>query len=273
MAHPRDGLPLLQGAVEDAQQRETPEEGARVEVRHPGLQRSLVVEARGRDVREDRLEERLEVVVVGQLAVRGSRAGCRAGSTGSVDDGHIEQRVDVEVGHVVGHVGREAEQQVVRLLFDLGDPRVGTVGLVHQQDHRQLRLERLAQHEPGLRERTFRGVHEQHHAVDHRQPALDLAAEVRVPGGVDDVDGHRLVGVGTVVGDRRVLGEDRDALLTLQVVGVHRALLDVRVLPERTGLTQHRVHERRLAVVDVRDDRDVAEVGAKGVRHEGVLAE
>ena len=31
---------------------------------------------------------------------------------------------------------------------------------------------------------------------------------------------------------------------------------------ERAGLAQHRVHERGLAVVDVRDDGDVAQVGA-----------
>jgi hypothetical protein len=74
--------------------------------------------------------------------------------------------------------------------------------------------------------------------------------------------------VDAVVGDRRVLGEDRDALLALEVVRVHRALLDVRVLAEGAGLTEHRVHERGLAVVDVRDDRDVAEIRTEGVRHE-----
>ena len=40
------------------------------------------------------------------------------------------------------------------------------------------------------------------------------------------------------------------------------ALVDVLVLAERAGLPEHRVDERRLAVVDVRDDRDVAEVVA-----------
>ena len=39
---------------------------------------------------------------------------------------------------------------------------------------------------------------------------------------------------------------------------------DVLVLAERAGLPEHRVDERRLAVVDVRDDRDVAQVVAAG---------
>ena len=61
---------------------------------------------------------------------------------------------------------------------------------------------------------------------------------------------------------RRVLGENRDPLLTLEIVGVHHPVGDRLVGAERTGLLQERVDERRLAVVDVRDDGDVAQVGA-----------
>ena len=126
--------------------------------------------------------------------------------------------------------------------------------------------QRLAQHEPGLGERALGGVDQQHDAVDHRQSALDLAAEVGVAGGVDDVDRHRPVGgAGTGVAHGGVLGEDRDALLALEVAGVHRALVDVLVRAEGAGLPQHRVDERGLAVVDVGDDRDVAQVVARAV--------
>ena len=44
----------------------------------------------------------------------------------------------------------------------------------------QPRLERLAQHEPRLRQRALRRVDQQQHAVDHRERPLDLAAEVGV---------------------------------------------------------------------------------------------
>ena len=64
-----------------------------------------------------------------------------------------------------------------------------------------------------------------------------------------------------------VLGQDRDALLTLQVAGVHGALVDVLVRSEGTGLPQHGVHQRRLAVVDVGDDRHVADVVAGACGH------
>ena len=57
----------------------------------------------------------------------------------------------------------------------------------------------LAGHEAGLGHRAFDRVDQQQHAVDHRQHALDLAAEVGVARGVDDVD------VGVAVLDGAVL--------------------------------------------------------------------
>ena len=63
-----------------------------------------------------------------------------------------------------------------------------------------------------------------------------------------------------VVVDRRLLGQDRDPLLTLQVAGVEHAIDELLVGAERPGLTKHRVHERGLAVVDVSHDGEIPEV-------------
>ena len=62
------------------------------------------------------------------------------------------------------------------------------------------------------------------------------------------------------VHDRGVLGHDGDAALALQVVGVHDALGDLLVVAEDVALPEHGVDQRGLAVVDVRDDRDVADI-------------
>ena len=118
----------------------------------------------------------------------------------------------------------EVEEQLVRLVDDLGDAGVRPVDLVDHEDDRQPRLQRLAQHEPGLRQRSLAGVDEQQDAVDHRQPALDLAAEVGVPGVSMMLMRHRPP-VGDVP-DRGVLGQDRDALLALEVHRVHDPLGD-----------------------------------------------
>ena len=123
-----------------------------------------------------------------------------------------------------------------------------------------MRGQRLAQHEAGLRQRPLGRVDQQQHPVDHRQPALHLAAEVGVAGGVDDVD-HGDAAVGVMPVHRGVLGQDRDAFFAFQVAGVHHPLdCVVAALRQRAGLPQHRVDQRRLAVVDVRDDRDVPEL-------------
>ena len=68
----------------------------------------------------------------------------------------------------------------------------------------------------------------------------------------------------SAVADGRVLGQDRDPLLALEVGRIQHALVDVLVLAEGAGLPQQRVDERRLAVVDVGDDRQVADIGAAG---------
>jgi hypothetical protein len=46
----------------------------------------------------------------------------------------------------------------------------------------QAQRQRLLGHEAGLRHRAFDRVDQQHHAVDHAEHALDLAAEVGVAG-------------------------------------------------------------------------------------------
>ena len=65
----------------------------------------------------------------------------------------------------------------------------------------------------------------------------------------------------SVVVDGGVLRQDRDAALALELVRVHHALGDPLVGAEDAALVQQRVDQRRLAVVDVGDDGDVAPSG------------
>ena len=113
----------------------------------------------------------------------------------------------------------------------------------------------MLRHVAGLRQRAFAGVDQQHHAVDNLEGALDLAAEIAVAGRVDDVDLHAVV---THAGD---LGEDGDAALALQVVGIHDAVDVLLVRAEDAALVEHGVHESGLAMIDVRDDGDIANIG------------
>ena len=115
-------------------------------------------------------------------------------------------------------------------------------------------FQRLAQHVAGLRQRAFAGVDQQHDAVHHLERAFHFAAKVAVAGRVDDVD------LDVVIEDGGVLGQNRDAALALQIVGVHDAFDQVLVGAKGAALPQHGVHQRGLAVVDVGDDGDIANV-------------
>jgi hypothetical protein len=74
-----------------------------------------------------------------------------------------------------------------------------------------------------------------------------------VAGGVDDVD----LDAGPV--QRAVLGRDGDALLPLELHGVHEALCEGLAFAEHAALLDHGVHQGGLSMVDVRDDGDVAD--------------
>ena len=122
---------------------------------------------------------------------------------------------------------------------------------------------RLLEDVARLRQRALGRVHEEQHRVDHQERALHLAAEVGVARRVHDVQAEAVVVHG------RLLGEDRDALLALEVARVHDPVHDGLVGAERAGLAEHRVDQRGLAVVHVRDDGDVAQVGADRGGHGG----
>ena len=84
-------------------------------------------------------------------------------------------------------------------------------------NRRQLGFQGLAQHVARLRQRAFAGIDQQHHAVDHLERAFHFAAKIAVAGGVDDIDLY------VVIEDGGVFGQDGDAALALQLVGVHDA--------------------------------------------------
>ena len=226
-------------AVEDAANRDAAQKLAVIQVHHLNLQYAFGVAGRRRNGLDDGFEERQQILRgVAGFAMR--HAVARVG----VDDRKIEL--------VFGRV--QIDEQVVDFVEDFGGPRVGTVDLVQDDHRRQLGGERFLQDVAGLWERAFARIDQHHYAVDHAQRALHFAAEVAVTRRVDDVD------LRVVEEQRGVLGENGDAALALQIVGVHYALDEFLVGAEDSALAQHGVDQRGLAVVDVRDDGDVANI-------------
>ena len=158
-------------------------------------------------------------------------------------------RLRRDAKHAVGVVG----EQVGELLRDAVGVGLRQVDLVDERDDLEVVLDR----EVGVRERLrldpLRRVGDEQRALARLQRARDLVGEVDVARRVDQV---QLVALPQ---DPHRLRLDRDPALALEVHRVehlraHLALRDgVRELEDAIG-------ERRLAVVDVRDDREVADV-------------
>ena len=143
-------------------------------------------------------------------------------------------------------------EEIEHLVDDIVRTAVRLVDLVDRHNRAKADLQRLRHNELGLRHRAFSRVHQHNRAVHHVKNTLHLAAKVGVSGRVDNVDPR------IAPDDRSRLGEDGDAALTLQIIGVHHPLFGLFILAEGAGLFQQAVDQRGLAVVNVGDDRDIA---------------
>ncbi len=71
-------------------------------------------------------------------------------------------------------------------------------------------------------------------------------------GRIDNVD------LDTVIADAGSLRENGDAALAFELVGIHHAFDVLLICAEKSALVQHGVHQRGFAVIDVRNDGDIA---------------
>ncbi len=102
------------------------------------------------------------------------------------------------------------------------------------------------------------GIHHQQSAFAGSQRAGDFVAEVDVAGGVDEIE---LIDLAVLRGVHHAdgMGLDGDAALALEIHGVEHLSLHLAG-SERAGEFEQAVGERGLAVIDVSDDREIADV-------------
>ena len=242
-----DGAADLDNAVLHAANAHAADEIVIVNAGNQHLQRLVRLALRRLHIFQDGVKQGLEVRAGGRI---GPVIAGRAVTAGAED----HRAVQLLVGSTQVH------QQLQNLVDDFRNAGVGAVDLVDRDDERQVLLQSLLQNKAGLGHAALGCIDQQQNAVDHLQNALDLAAEVRVARGVDDVDLNAVVLAGAV------LGKDRDAALAFDIAGVHDALGDLLVRTESTGLLQHLVDQRRFAVVNVRNDCNVAEIFLNHIR-------
>jgi hypothetical protein len=80
-----------------------------------------------------------------------------------------------------------------------------------------------------------------------------------MPRCIDDIDAV------VIPVDGCVLRKDSDTAFALQIIGIHDSIGHCCPWSESPGLLQHLIDQRGLAMVDMRDDRDIAEFG--NIRH------
>ncbi len=143
------------------------------------------------------------------------------------------------------------------LLADLVRPRRLHVDLVQRRDDRQVVVDRGVGVGDRLGLDALGRVDEQDRPLAGGEAPRDLVVEVDVAGRVDQVQ-LVVLAVERVV-DRDGAGLDGDAALALEVHVVEELLAEL-ALGDRPRLEQELVGQRALAVVDVGDDREVADV-------------
>jgi hypothetical protein len=171
---------------------------------------------------------------------------------------HVEHALPRLAGDVEDLVGVLADE-----LGDLaGDPLglgAGQVDLVQARDELEPGLDGEVGVGDGLRLDALGGVDDEQRALARLQRPRDLVGEVDVAGRVDEVELVGLAVLGEVV-HADGLRLDRDPPLALELHGVEQ-LRAHQPRVDRLGQLEDAIGQRRLAVVDVGDDAEVADAG------------
>ena len=201
------------------------------------------------------------VAVVHAVEDEGLQGGAFAARGGGDIGDDPFQHVLHAGAQLCGNAGRVEAGQADHVLHLLGDPLglgAGQVDLVQDGHQLQVVLEGHIGVGQGLRLDPLAGIHHQHRALAGGQGAADLVAEVHMARGVDQVE-FIVFAVAGAVGEGHGAGLDGDAALALQIHVVQQLLFHL-ALVHRVGLFQNAVGQGGLAVVDVGDDAEIANV-------------
>ena len=135
--------------------------------------------------------------------------------------------------------------------------RARQVDLVDDRDDLEVVLDREVGVGQRLRLDALRGVDQQQRALAGGERPRDLVREVDVSRRVDQVEDVLLAGRRRVVQPDR-MRLDGDAALALEIHRVEDLRFHLARL-QRAGDLEKAIGQRRLAVIDVRDDREVAD--------------
>ncbi len=232
-----DALALLEHAVDHAHQHDHAEIDVVPTIDQQGLQRRVAVALRRRQAGDDGLEH---------------------------------------LGHVFAGLGRDLDRvrgveadHVLDLLLDRFRLGGWQVDLVEHRHDLVAGVDGVVDVGERLRLDALAGVDHQERALAGGERAVDLIGEVDVARGVDQIE-DVVLAVARPVIEPHGLRLDGDAALALDIHGIEHLLLHLARL-EPAGELNQPVGKRRLAVVDVRDDGEIADVCDGNGRHGGEI--
>ena len=218
-------------------QRDTAEVIAIMEIRNQHLKERLERNGRWRHMLHDCLKEWRHVLAVFVQLAQGETV---------FGAGVNDREVELLVG------GLELDKKIENHVEHLVWARIFPVDLIDDDDWLQPIFHGLAQNEAGLGLGTIVRIDNQKDAVHHLHDAFDFAAEIGMARCVHDVDPV------TVPVKGCVLGANRNSLFALQIHRIHDAFGQFLIGSKRARLPQQLIDKRSLAVINVRDDGNVA---------------
>src|SRR5207244_12372 len=164
-------------------------------------------------------------------------------------------------------VVRVDADHVLDFLHRLRRIRRGQVDLVQHRDHFHALLDRGVAVRHRLRFDALRSVDHQHRALAGGERAAHFVGKIDMARRIEEVQQVVLAVAGAIF-QRRGLRLDGDAALALELHRVEHLLAHL-ALGESAAHLDEAIGERRLAMVDVRDDGEVSNVALRHITKEG----
>ncbi len=173
----------------------------------------------------------------------------------------LQHVVDAETGLRGDHqrIGGIETDHILDLPLDLVGFRRGQVDLVQHRHDLVPGIERMVDICQCLRLDTLTSVDDQQRTFASRQRPRHLIGEVDMAGSVDQIEDVGLAVLGRI-GQPHGLRLDGDAALALDIHGIEHLFLHLARRQSAGGLDQT-VGQRRFAMVDMRNNGEVADVG------------
>ena len=158
---------------------------------------------------------------------------------------------------------------VLDLLFNTIGLGGGKINLVQNRHDFMIVIESLINIRQSLRLDPLRGVHNKDRTFARGKAAADFIREIHMAGRIHQVELVRFAVLGFVAEAHR-LRLDRNPPFTLDIHAIEHLLAHVAQL-HRPAILNQPIRQRRFAVVDVRNDGEIADMG-KGRGHGGFVS-